>query len=61
MPEAEYRHSGDFNKFEGKSRKMVTGAGLINGKNGNIAPLGYTTRAEVAVVLKRVLDLTEKK
>ena len=34
----------------------LIGAGLVNGKNGNIAPLDYTTRAEVAVLIKRVLD-----
>ena len=31
-------------------------AGLVNGKSSKIAPLDYTTRAEVAVLLKRVLD-----
>ncbi len=31
-------------------------AGLVNGKNGNIAPADYTTRAEVAVLIKRILD-----
>ncbi|MBQ7120195.1 MAG: S-layer homology domain-containing protein, partial [Oscillospiraceae bacterium] len=31
-------------------------AGLINGKNGLIAPNDYTTRAEVAVLIKRILD-----
>ncbi|MBQ6697820.1 MAG: S-layer homology domain-containing protein, partial [Oscillospiraceae bacterium] len=31
-------------------------AGLVNGKNNLIAPLEYTTRAEIAVLLKRVLD-----
>ncbi|MBQ2742346.1 MAG: S-layer homology domain-containing protein, partial [Oscillospiraceae bacterium] len=31
-------------------------AGLVNGKNNFIAPLEYTTRAEIAVLLKRVLD-----
>jgi len=34
----------------------LIGAGLVNGKNGNIAPLDYTTRAEVAVLIKRILD-----
>ena len=29
--------------------------GLVNGKSGLIAPLDYTTRAEIAVLLKRVL------
>jgi len=31
-------------------------AGLVNGKSGNIAPMDYTTRAEVAVLIKRILD-----
>ncbi|MBQ2742368.1 MAG: S-layer homology domain-containing protein, partial [Oscillospiraceae bacterium] len=30
--------------------------GLVNGKSGNIAPTDYTTRAEVAVLIKRILD-----
>ena len=37
----------------------LIGAGLVNGKNGNIAPTDYTTRAEVAVLLKRILDYIE--
>ncbi|MBR2180383.1 MAG: S-layer homology domain-containing protein [Oscillospiraceae bacterium] len=31
-------------------------AGLVNGKSGNIAPEDFTTRAEVAVLIKRILD-----
>ncbi len=31
-------------------------AGIVNGKNGLIAPMDYTTRAEVAVLIKRVAD-----
>ena len=34
-------------------------AGLVNGKNGRIAPTDYTTRAEVAVLIKRILDYTK--
>ncbi len=30
--------------------------GLVNGKSGRIAPTDYTTRAEVAVLIKRILD-----
>jgi len=37
------------------------GAGLVNGKNGKIAPNDNTTRAEVAVLLKRVLDFAANK
>ncbi len=31
-------------------------AGLVNGKSGRIVPNDYTTRAEVAVLIKRILD-----
>ena len=34
----------------------LVAAGLVNGKSGKIAPRDYTTRAEVAVLLKRILD-----
>jgi len=34
----------------------LIGANLVNGKNGRIAPTDYTTRAEVAVLIKRILD-----
>jgi len=38
----------------------LIGTGLVNGKNGLIAPTDYTTRAEVAVLIKRILDYTNK-
>ncbi len=38
----------------------LIGAGLVNGKNNLIAPNDNTTRAEVAVLLKRVLDFVAK-
>ncbi|MBQ2741632.1 MAG: S-layer homology domain-containing protein, partial [Oscillospiraceae bacterium] len=38
----------------------LIGAGLVNGKNGLIAPIEYTTRAEVAVLIKRILDYAVK-
>ncbi|MBQ2741528.1 MAG: S-layer homology domain-containing protein [Oscillospiraceae bacterium] len=37
----------------------LIGAGLVNGKNNLIAPLDYTTRAEVAVLIKRIMDYTK--
>ncbi len=49
----------DFDTVAPYARDAVSaliGAGLVNGKNGVIAPADYTTRAEVAVLLKRVLD-----
>ncbi|MBE6911917.1 MAG: hypothetical protein E7473_05275 [Ruminococcaceae bacterium] len=36
--------------------KALITAGLVNGKSGKIAPTDYTTRAEVAVLIKRILD-----
>ena len=37
----------------------LVNAGLVNGKNGNVAPMDYTTRAEVAVLIKRILDFVK--
>ena len=34
----------------------LVNAKLVNGKNGLIAPTDFTTRAEVAVLIKRILD-----
>ena len=38
----------------------LTSAGLVNGKSGRIAPMDYTTRAEIAVLIKRIIDYTNK-
>ncbi|MBE6966527.1 MAG: hypothetical protein E7441_10910, partial [Ruminococcaceae bacterium] len=49
----------DFDTVAPYARDAVTaliGAGLVNGKNNLIAPADYTTRAEVAVLVKRILD-----
>ena len=43
-------------KAENNAISLI-GAGIVNGKNDKIAPLDYTTRAEVAVLVKRILDL----
>ena len=34
----------------------LVNAGLVNGKNGLVDPMANTTRAEVAVLVKRILD-----
>ena len=39
--------------------KSLITSGLVNGKGGKIAPTDYTTRAEVAVLIKRILDYTK--
>ncbi len=49
----------DFDTVADYAKEAVSaliGAGLVNGKNGRIAPTDYTTRAEVAVLIKRILD-----
>ncbi len=49
----------DFNSVADYAKEAVSaliGAGLVNGKSGRIAPNDYTTRAEVAVLLGRILD-----
>ncbi|MBQ2741302.1 MAG: S-layer homology domain-containing protein, partial [Oscillospiraceae bacterium] len=56
--EVEITHP-DFTTVASYAKDAVSaliGAGLVNGKNNLIAPLEYTTRAEIAVLLKRVLD-----
>ncbi|MBQ9986206.1 MAG: Ig-like domain-containing protein [Oscillospiraceae bacterium] len=40
--------------------KALIASGLVNGKSGKIAPTDYTTRAEVAVLIKRILDYIAK-
>ena len=40
--------------------KALVNAGLVNGKSGRIAGSDKTTRAEVAVLLKRILDYIAK-
>ncbi|MBQ2743658.1 MAG: Ig-like domain-containing protein [Oscillospiraceae bacterium] len=54
---ADFASVADYAKDAVKS--LVT-SGLVNGKSGKIAPADYTTRAEVAVLLKRILDFTSK-
>ena len=52
----------DFTSVAPYAREAVSalvGAGLVNGKNNLIAPTDYTTRAEVAVLIKRILDYTK--
>ena len=49
----------DFNTVAEYAREAVTfliSEGLVNGKNGKIDPEACTTRAEVAVLVKRILD-----
>ena len=53
----------DFDTVAPYARDAVSAlisVGLVNGKNNLIAPTDYTTRAEVAVLIKRILDYTKQ-
>ncbi|MBE6965449.1 MAG: S-layer homology domain-containing protein, partial [Ruminococcaceae bacterium] len=53
----------DFDTVSDYAKEAVSALiseGLVNGKSGNIAPTDYTTRAEVAVLIKRILDYTKE-
>ncbi len=54
----------DFAAVADYAKDAVTaliGADIVNGKSGYIAPEDYTTRAEIAVLTKRILDRVIKK
>ena len=55
--------ASDFDTVSDYAKEAVSAlvnAGLVNGKNGNVAPLDYTTRAEVAVLIARILDFIKQ-
>ena len=52
--------ASDYANVSDYAREAVSAlvnAGIVNGKNGLIAPMDYTTRAEVAVLINRILKL----
>ncbi|MBQ7120580.1 MAG: S-layer homology domain-containing protein [Oscillospiraceae bacterium] len=54
----------DFDSVPDYAKEAVSvliSEGLVNGKNGKIAPHDFTTRAEVAVLLQRVLEFVAEK
>ncbi len=55
-----YEDFADVADYAKDAVKALITSGLVNGKNGKIAPTDYTTRAEVAVLLKRILEYTSK-
>ncbi len=62
--EAKDVEMADFADVPEYAKEAVTAlitAGLVNGKNGLVAPNDNTTRAEVAVLLKRILDFVKNK
>ncbi len=61
IADVEYEDFEDVADYAKDAVKALITAGLVNGKSGKIAPTDYTTRAEVAVLIKRILDYTDKK
>jgi len=54
--------ASDFNEVSEYAKEAVSALvanGIINGKNGKIDPMSTATRAEVAVMLSRVLEFTK--
>ncbi len=58
--EPQYSDFATVTSYAKESVTALIGAGLVNGKNGFIAPNDYTTRAEVAVLIKRILDYVKQ-
>ena len=54
--DVEYADFDDVADYAKEAVSALITAGLVNGKSGKIAPNDYTTRAEVAVLIKRILD-----
>ena len=59
IADVEYVDFRDVADYAKDAVSALVGAGLVNGKNGKIAPTDYTTRAEVAVLIKRILDCSK--
>ena len=58
--EVEVPDIDDVDEYALDAVRALISNGLVNGKNGYIDPKAYTTRAEVAVLLKRILDFINK-
>ena len=57
VADVDYADFEDVSNYAKDAVKALITSGLVNGKSGKIAPADYTTRAEVAVLLKRVISL----
>ena len=55
----EYADFAEVTDYAKEAVSALVNAGLVNGKNGKIAPLDNTTRAEVAVLINRILEYTK--
>ena len=59
--EVKYADFADVSDYAKEAVSALVSAGLVNGKNDLIAPQDNITRAEVAVLLQRVLNFTKTK
>ena len=57
--EPQYKDFTSVAEYAKPAVSTLIGAGLVNGKSGLIAPTDYTTRAEVAVLIRRILNYTK--
>ncbi len=55
--DVDYEDFAEVSDYAQDAVKALVASNLVNGKSGKIAPTDYTTRAEVAVLIKRILDL----
>ena len=60
VADVEYADFADVADYAKNAVKALVTSGLVNGKKGKIAPSDYTTRAEGAVLVKRILDYIAK-
>ena len=58
--DVDYADFADVSEYAKEAVASLITSGLVNGKSGKIAPADYTTRAEVAVLIKRILDYKNK-
>ena len=56
LSDVDFADFEDVAEYAREAVKALITAGLVNGKGERIAPTDYTTRAEVAVLLKRIID-----
>ena len=54
--DVDYEDFSEVSDYAKDAVKALITNGFVNGKSDKIAPKDYTTRAEVAVLLKRILD-----
>ena len=58
--DVDYTDFAEVSDYAKDAVSAIISAGLVNGKNGKIAPQDLTTRAEVAVLIDRILEFIKK-